>query len=185
MKNKIIGLHGIREREKHDFYATDPNAVRLFLNEFKLEGSILEPSCGMGHISEVLKEYGYNPVSQDIIDRGYGSGGKNFFDERKRYDTVITNPPFKFAKEFVEKALDISDKHVIMLLKIQFLESESRKKFFKESPLKYVYVHSKRIVCFKNGEPFDEKGKKWAGTQAYAWFVWEHGYEGSPVIKWL
>lgn len=62
MVKKIIGIHGIRERESHDFYATDPIAVRVFLDNFKLKGSILEPSCGMGHISEVLKEYGYNPV---------------------------------------------------------------------------------------------------------------------------
>lgn len=123
--------------------------------------------------------------SQDLIDRGYGNTGIDFFNETKRYDTIITNPPFKFSMEFVEKALSLSDKYVIMLLKLQFLESERRKSFLQKSPLKYVYVHSKRIVCWKDGNPLDEKGKKWAGTQAYAWFIWEKGYTGEPIIRFL
>ena len=61
--SKIIGIHGIREREKNDFYATPPSAVELFLDNFELKGTVLEPSCGMGHISEVIGKknirYGY------------------------------------------------------------------------------------------------------------------------------
>ena len=185
--NKIIGLHGIRKREKNDFYATDPKATNLFLDNFKLEGNVLEPACGLGHISEVLKKREYIVESTDLIDRGYGNKEVDFLKEEytKKYDNVLTNPPFKYAKEFVEKALTITNDKVIMLLKLQFLESESRRSFFKETPLKEIYVHSKRIVCWKNGKPLNEKGKKWSGTQAYAWFVWEIGYKGEPIIKWI
>ena len=52
--NTTIGV-----REENDFYATNPNTVELFLNEFhkdnKLEGNILECACGQGHIAKVLK----------------------------------------------------------------------------------------------------------------------------------
>ena len=185
MSKKIIGIHGIREREKNDFYATPPEAVELFLDNFKLKGTILEPSCGMGHISEVLKSEGYDVISKDLIDRGYGITGCDFMNETETYDTVITNPPFKIAKEFVEKGLEVANHQVIMLLKLQFLESEARRDFFANTPLKEIYVHSKRIACWKGGEPLNEKGKKWAGTQAYAWFVWEHGYKGEPTIRWI
>ena len=185
MNVKIVGIHGIRERERNDFYATPPHATNLFLNNFKLEGTILEPSCGMGHISEVVKAHGYEVLSKDIIDYGYGNEISDFMEEEGTYGTVISNPPFKIAKEFVEKALKVSDRYVIFLLKLQFLESEARKEMFQNTPLKYVYVHSKRIACWKGGEEFDEKGKKWAGTQAYAWFVWEHGYVGRPTIEWI
>ena len=184
MSKKIIGIHGIRERQAEDYYATDPAATKLFLENYKLKGDVYEPSCGEGHMSEVLKQFGYEVYSSDLIDRGYGKT-QDFFISERRADTIITNPPFKHAKEFVEHALTLANKEVIMLLKLQFLESERRQEFFKNTPLKEVIVHSKRIVCWKNGEPLNEKGKKWAGTQAYAWFVWEIGYEGEPTIKWI
>ena len=36
-----------------------------------------------------------------------------------------------------------------------------------------------------NGSPVDEKGKKWSSTMCFAWFIFEKGYEGEPIIRWL
>lgn len=147
-------------------------------------------NCGMGHISKVLEEEYPDKriVSTDLIDRGYGETGINFLnhDYKETFDCIITNPPFKHAKEFVEKALEISEDKVIMLLKIQFLEGISRKEFLENSPLKYVYIHSKRQSTMKNGEELNPiNGKPWSSTLLLAWFVWEKGYEGEPIIKWI
>ena len=106
-------------------------------------------------MAEVLKDYYPNNeiISTDLIDRGYGQGGIDFltYDYGRKFDVVITNPPFKLAKEFVQKGLEISNDKVIMLLKIQFLESKSRKEFLENSPLKYVNVFSERQYTMKNG----------------------------------
>lgn len=69
--------HSDKERQKNDYYATDPFIVRQFLKEtnIKLNNNILEPCCGQGHISKVLEEFGYNVTSTDLIDRNYGMGG--------------------------------------------------------------------------------------------------------------
>ena len=88
-------------------------------------------------------------------------------------------------KEFVEKALNLANRFVIMFGKIQFLESSKRRDFFKNSPLKYVYVHSDRQATWRNGEPLDEKGKKWSTTFCHAWFVWDKTYIGEPIIRWI
>lgn len=53
--------HSEKEREKNDFYATDPNSLKIFLKAlerdgFKLHKNIWECACGMGHLSEVLKK---------------------------------------------------------------------------------------------------------------------------------
>ena len=56
---------------------------------------------------------------------------------------------------------------------------------FENTPLKTVYVFSKRQNPLRNGSPVDENGKKWASTMCFAWFVWEHGYAGKPTIEWL
>lgn len=180
-------------RVEHDFYATDPETLKMFLYEFwkenTFEGSILEPACGQGHISKTLKELlpSFDIISTDLIDRGYGIGGIDFLkhDYKRTFDTVITNPPFSLAKEFIEKGLEVSDKYVIMLCKIQLLEGVKRKDMFLNTPLKYVYVHTTRQATWKDGNPTDSKGRKWATTMCLAWFVWDKEYVGNPIIKWI
>jgi len=178
------------QREKHDFYATPEETTRAILDVLVLEGSILEPACGIGHISKVLKEYypENEIISTDLIDRGFGEGGIDFLshDYGRRFDNIITNPPFKLAKEFVEKALTIANDKVIMLMKIQFLESKGRREFLENSPLKYVYCFSERQPTMRNGWKINPKtGKPWSSALFLAWFVWEIGYEGEPIVRWL
>ncbi|GET83851.1 hypothetical protein Javan139_0037 [Streptococcus phage Javan139] len=91
----------------------------------------------------------------------------------------------KLAVEFIKKALTIADYQVIMFLKIQFLETKTRQELFSTTPLKYVYVHSRRVNPMRNGSPTDEKGKPWNSAMCFAWFVWQKGYEGDPMIKFL
>lgn len=185
----LAGMSTTRERVKDDFYATPKNATRAILDRVVLKGSILEPSCGNGFISEVLKEYYPNGeiISQDLVDRGYGIGGVDYlkFKPNRKFDNIITNPPFALAKEFIEKSLELANNKVIMFAKIQLLESKSRKDMFLNSPLKYIYVFSDRVNPLRNGELLDEKGKPWASTMCFAWFVWEIGYTEEPIVRWL
>ena len=191
---QLAGGNSASKREENDFYATNPETLKMFLYEFwkdnAFEGNeILEPACGQGHISKTLKELlpNFNITSTDLIDRGYGVGGIDFltYDYKKMFDVVITNPPFSLAKEFIEKGLKISNKHVIMLCKIQLLEGTKRKEMFFNTPLKYVYVHTTRQATWKEGKPLDPNGKKWATTMCLAWFVWDKDYKGEPIIRWI
>lgn len=84
-------------REENDFYATSPLATELLLELENFNENILEPCCGKGHISEVLKKSGYKVTSSDLIDRGYGEV-KDFFDYKEFNGDIITNPPLKFLK---------------------------------------------------------------------------------------
>lgn len=72
--------HAEGEREKDDYYATEPKAVRVLLNEEKFAQEIWEPACGEGHISKVLEADGYRVLSTDLVYRGYGDGGVDFFE---------------------------------------------------------------------------------------------------------
>lgn len=93
---------------------------------------------------------------------------------------IITNPPYKFAQEFVEHALELikDGNKVCMFLKVQFMEGKGRRKLYQEKPPKTIWVSSSRIPCGKNGE-FKES------MVAYAWYVWEKGYKGPTTIKWF
>lgn len=185
----LAGGTPTRGRVKDDYYATPPQSTQALLDVLELKGTILEPACGEGHISEVLKKNypGSEIVSTDLVDRGYGVGGIDFLEKEynRTFDNVITNPPFEYMREFVEKSLEISTDKVIMFGKIQFLEGQRRKELLKNSPLKYVYVFSTRQNPMRNGSPVDENGKKWSSTMCFAWYVWEQGYQGEPTIRWL
>lgn len=176
-------------REENDFYATEPKAVKLLCEKEIFNSSILEPCAGLGHISEVLKEYGYNVLSYDLIDRGYGIGNFDFLiDELELYKKdipfdIVTNPPYSLAEQFVRRAIQVIPNNckVAMFLKLQFLEGKSRRKLFDVCPPKVVYVSSARLQCAKNAN-FVKNGNN---AQAYAWFVWEKGFYGNPIIKWI
>lgn len=82
----------------------------------------------------------------------------------KDYNTIITNPPFKYALEYIKKALDINRYGInIFLLRLNFLESRKRYPFWKENMPSKVLVMAERPKFYL--------GK--TDSIAYAWFIWE------------
>ena len=182
----ILGArnYAVNEREKNDYYATPPEATEWLCKLETFNQNIWEPACGEGHISEVLKQHGYNVYSTDLIDRGYGQGNVDFLKQNEITDCdIITNPPYKIALPFITTALELvkDGSKVAMLLRLQFLEGKSRRKLFDEQPPKTVWVSSSRISCVRNAE--FEKG--YSSAVAYAWFIWEKGYHGKTTIEWF
>ena len=180
--------HSEEERQIDDYYATEPRAVELLLEREKFSNNIWECACGGGHMSEVLKQNGYFVYSTDLVDRGYEDTTILDFLKFNTINNIdiITNPPYKYAKEFVEHALDISADgvKVAMFLKLTFLESKSRKALFEKYPFKTLYVSSARLQCAKNGD-FEKFGKGVRTAVAYGWYVWEKGFTGKPTIEWI
>lgn len=183
---KTIGAsnHCDHERGDADYYATEPAATDWLCKIEQFTSPILEPSCGEGHISRQLIANGYEVVSRDLVDRGYGEV-KDFLsvsDETWGGD-IITNPPYSFAQEFVEHALSMVEtgRKVAMFLKLTFLEGKKRAVFFKDNPPVRIWVSSSRLKCARNGD-FESTG---GSATAYAWFVWEKGYKGHPEIRWF
>lgn len=173
------------DRQREDYYATEPAATEWLCKIEDFGGPILEPSCGEGHISKVLLKHGYEVESRDLVDRGYGCGGVDFLsiDNLSWDGDIITNPPYKYAKEFVEKALQIIPEghKVAMFLKLTFLEGKARKPLFRAAPPARVWVSSSRLKCAPNGDFSTMK----SSAAAYAWFVWEKGYNGDTIVKWF
>ncbi len=192
---KTIGAsnHTDKERERDDYYATDPVAVDKLLTVEQPNKRIWECACGGGHLSERLTERGYAVYSTDIKDRGYDQMNRvvDFLAQKTRpfsgdYD-ILTNPPYKFAKEFVQKALDLlpAGCRCYMFLKLTFLEGKARyAELFKNNPPRKIYVFSERVLCAKNGE-FERMRESGGSCVAFAWFVWEKGYKGKTTVGWI
>ena len=184
---KQIGAsnHTDKERQKYDYYATEPKAMELLLRQETFSENVWECACGEKHLSKVLEANGYSVRSSDIIDR-CGNEVFDFLDMNNTHwdGDIITNPPFRRAEEFIEKALSIIPdwSKVAMFLKIQFLEGKGRRELFNYAPPYRIYVFSSRIKCVINGD-FDKMEHN--SAVAYAWFIWKKGYRGRPEIVWI
>jgi hypothetical protein len=179
--------HAEEEREKHDYYATEPIALELLLKLEKFDNNVWECACGGGHLSEVLHKHGFNVRSTDLIDRNYAAELIDFIsiDNVQEWNgDIITNPPYKYAQEFIEKSLSLIPKgnKVAMFMGIQFVEGKKRREFLRTFPIKTIWVSSSRLNCAKNGDFVKYNN---SSARCYAWFIWEKGFNGTTEIKWF
>ena len=184
---KVMGAsnHCDEERSKLDYYGTDPRSTRALLRVEDFSDFIWEPCAGHHLIANVLKEAGYDVMTTDIADYGFGDEKLDFLSVENKYDLaldIITNPPYGLSTEFACKALEVvaPGRKVAMFLRTLFLEGNKRyEKLFKENPPKTVYIFTNRQVSDKN----DDFNK--GSAVSYAWFVWVKGWKGNPEIKWI
>lgn len=174
-----------KEREALDYYATPTKEVVNILKTIGLNlkgATVLEPCVGGGHMAEGIIPFldnGSTFICTDIKDRGYTNPvgitelNLDFFSDDYPYekvDYVIMNPPFGVIEPFTIRALEIAQKGLLMLGRLQFLEGVKRyDSIFKDNPPTDVWVYIDRIACCKNGD-FSEKPNS---AQAYAWFYWD------------
>lgn len=172
------------DRENNDFYATDPEAVVKLLKVEQFSKNVWECACGQGHISNVLKTYGYSVKSSDLVNRGYGEQIDFLKCNTENYDgDIITNPPFNEALNFIKRALNtIADGHkVAMFLKLNFLAGKQRGLFYRDTPPTRVYVLSNRVGCAMNGD-----FENWSQNAIdYAWYIWEKPGTNTCNLKWI
>lgn len=155
---KTLGAsnHTDKERELNDYYATDPIAIDKLLKVERPNKSIWECACGENHLSHRLEELGYNVFKTDIIKRTKDCDCIIDFLKYDKYiwdGDILTNPPYKYAKEFVLNALKLIEdgKKVYMFLKLTFLEGKERyNDLFSKYPPKNIYVFSERVMFSQN-----------------------------------
>lgn len=170
------------KRSPYDFYPTPKQAFVSFWEADKENWNntttVFEPCAGDGAIIKFLKEVkpelriAANEIDEAHADHLYHSGADkvdfyDFFGYEPNfcYDTVITNPPFSLAQEFITTILTKwRPKRTIMLLRLNFLGSQKRKEFWNKFPPSRIYVLSKRPSFTGGG----------TDSQEYAWFVWDN-----------
>lgn len=181
------------DRAGGDYYATDPAAMRALLEAAQFDWSghtVWECACGAGNLSKELEKVpGLKVISTDLYDRGYGTAGVDFLKAElpAGVDVIITNPPYKYATEFILHALEILPKagYCVMLLPITYIAGKERyDKIYKHFSLKSVFVFSGRFHVYKNND-IEASGKS-NSMQQYAWFVFSaHRCEFYPEIHWI
>lgn len=166
-----------------DFFSTPAEATHALCRVESFSGSIWEPAAGSGAISQVLVEHGYAVTSTDLLDHGFCPHGLDFLKaSQSSAPNIVTNPPYRYALEFAQKATNIAEGKVAFLLRLVWLEGQRRRQFFEQHPPARVWVFSRRIPrMHRDGY----EGHRTSSTIAFAWFVWEAGFKGSPSLGWI
>ena len=182
-KGKNFSANNTTNRRKQtDFYETPYSLTRKFLDveEFDKSLTVCEPACGKGAITKVLKEY-WN----DNLVTAYDQEVNFIWGENGHYDYIVTNPPFTTALQFINQAKIVARKKFAFLLPLSYLHGKARYDELytdREYGLKKVYVFTRYPML---GDELREDGKYRTGMMVYAWYVWENGYGGLPMIDWI
>ena len=190
-RNSSNGLPSRRisvNRAPFEFYPTPPEATRAFLAAETFDGDIWEPACGQGAISRVLTAAGYDVVSTDLADYGFGKPDVDFLKTVfPRAKHIVTNPPYGrgLGDRFVRKALEHTDKtggKVAMLLNLSSLCHPDRHQSFLRRPPARIYALDE-CVCFPNGDPM--LATPHTRSHRYVWLVWTQDKVTETAFHWL
>lgn len=101
-------------------------------------------------------------------------------------NAIITNPPYDFAQECVERALELMkpvDGLVAMLLsaKFDFAGDDSRR----QTLFRDCRAFAKKLTLTKRIVWFDpEPGKSGSPSENHAWYFWDWMNDESPTMAW-
>ena len=169
------------ERPMNDFYPTPSCMIKELIEsgffEVMLDADIYDPCCGKRAIGNVLRQYGFNNITEkDLV---YGQDFLSDYTDNY-YDIVIENPPFDLWDDFVKKSKRIADK-VYCIGKMNFFGAHNRNVNGLWEHLEWVLPFD-RMIAFDKPE-FD--GKVECGMMVSGWFIWDRYYEGESKIKVL
>lgn len=135
--------------------------------------SVLEPCANRGYFAEAIRPWFKEVRTGDILDYGYPltEGLWNFADNppQKRYDWVITNPPFNRAIDFVRNALSVADKGAAIFIRFTWGAKHERGKLFRSHPVRYYAAYEDRVNTWHGKISRETKS-----PVESAWVVWTH-----------
>ncbi len=172
-----------------------PN-MTIFAPEVALKKMrVWEPACNRGHMAKPLKEYFGIVHASDIFDYSYESGdwcqdrvvdflfpgSESPQIAKNGVDWIITNPPFRLAEQFIERAWQIKGvQGVAMIVRTSFLESVGRyERLFKINPPSIVAQFVERVPMVKG-----RLTATGSTATSYCWLVWIMGEEGTK-LTWI
>ena len=141
---------------------------------------ILEPCAGTGQIASLVRQglshehhlscfeinpYLFEKLESHISPSEFGGLACEDFlqtTESKVFDLVITNPPFDYGMEFIEKGLsvlrDAPNSRLLYLLPVDYLLTQKRAKQFQEmdAHVSAIYAIPGRVDYLKDGVPMSQ-----------------------------
>ncbi len=170
-----------------DDFPTPPWAGRALmehvLSDWKNTGvTVWEPAANRGFLMRGLAEYFTWRWMSDIHDYGIGArqGDYLFEPAPDGVDFIITNPPFRLAHAFIDKALREARVGCAFLVRTSFLEGVNRyQALWSRTPPTFVAQFAERVPMVKgrcDGEA--------STATSYCWVGWLKGVDRRPMM-WI
>ena len=168
-----------QRREPHtslDDFPTPPWATRALCEWLIAQGEDLaafscrEPAANRGHMVRPLQEYFHRVESSDVHDYGEGFPIEDYLfgPVPELVHWTITNPPFRLAGQFIDRAAESSEFGFAMLTRSAFLEGIGRhQRLFGRMPPTHVLQFTERVVMHKG-----RLTSNGSSATAYSWLVW-------------
>lgn len=170
------------QRHAFDWYKESKIDVDKLFDAEQFDGPIHDPACGGGNIPTVAIARGLTATGSDLVDRGYGIGGRDFLEDTTPRVNIVSNPPYILGERFVQHALTITERKVAVLVRLAFLEGQARRRrLFVPHPPSRVLVFATRPSMPPGDLDIEAKG----GKVAYAWILWDRAHSGPSHIDWL
>tara|TARA_R100001594_G_scaffold98341_1_gene132758 strand:- start:970 stop:1464 length:495 start_codon:yes stop_codon:yes gene_type:complete len=137
-------------RKKFDFYPTPISIVKEIKKRWFFKGrKVWEPCCGDNRISNELKAIGYDVISTDI------SKGQDFFNYSEPLsDVIITNPPFKYIREFIDHSFKIGVRQMALVCPERLWAcKKGRMQFSRFKPTRWANMDWREDYLQKGGSP--------------------------------
>ena len=167
-----------------DFYASPTEAPVALLENYEIPKTVHEPACGDGAIVEVLRAAGHTVHASDLVDRGCPDSYVADFLAQKEpipgVECCITNPPFRYAHDFVRKSRELYPL-TIMLLRLAFLESKRRSDILDAGDLESVLLFASRLP-FMHRHGYTGKRNSNSGMP-FAWLVWRKDHQSPTILR--
>lgn len=157
---------------------------------------LLDPCAGLGAIGEVCRDRGLPIEELDIenwprlmADKARLDSARfwqrDFFEERSDLTnfTVLMNPPFSKACEFVDHAVKLNARKIICFQRQAWRESIGRREWWERNPPARVWVCGARATCWRFDLLGTEKAKSSGSTTSMAWYVYERGHKAAEVTS--
>ena len=178
-----------RRSEPHDSlddFPTPPWATRALCERLHLLVWPLicrEPTANRGHMVRPLREFFRTVEASDIHDYGAGFPQVDYLfgPVPDAVDWTITNPPFRLAQAFIERALASSRDGVAVFVRSAFLEGQARyAELFSLTPPSMVLQFAERVVLHKG-----RLAPEGSTATAYCWMIWELKSPRGTVFDWI
>ena len=176
-------------KDSLDDFPTPPWATRALCEWLVERGEGIdeftcrEPAANRGYMLRPLREYFDSVEGSDVNDYDVGLPVLDYLFGPQP-DTVhwtITNPPFRLAEQFIERALASSEFGVAMLVRSAFLESVGRyERLFSIRPPSHVLQFTERVVMHRGKVTADG-----STATAYCWLVWDQVDDFETRFGWI
>jgi predicted RNA methylase len=210
-----------QRKEAHDSlddFPTPPWATRALLRHVLAlvvtsgktmpKARVWDPACNRGFMARPLAESFGSVAASDIHDYGFSGHQKTvdflWPDSEQglgEVDWVITNPPFRLADQFIERAFDLNLEGFAFLMRTAFLEGDGRHtRIFSRFAPTVVAQFSERVVMHKGkivdpniAVPVEDKKsgetvmRKPSTATSYMWFAWLNGrkFNTTSELVWI